>query len=1131
MASFLGGTESRGQTRKDPPITICIEAEQFQFPGDWVVASPEHASDGKCLLSGSGSLPAVTAIKIQNPGRYFLWARAMDFVNDKPGTRKFTIAVGGQKSPEVFGDSGKDGFTWEAGGSFMLNTGLVALAIQPLTSFARADALILTTDPDFKPDRVLGSGGRYQRMQPHKLSTGKIADPFTPIDISEIGSQPLAVLQNDLVRYEFVPAMRGGKATIIPVIRCKTKAGWKKMAIDAGSEFYSVIAAPTYAVFDNSTFYPKWKGGRENELATTVEISGVEIKTAQAGNGAIWNAGQINRFLPKAVHQGDGRIRLDFYLLAAGVFSAEWSLGAGDRAARVMLTFTPAKEGQYSLGYHLFLQRQLAQVKEILLPMLWQRHRLPERPQTLLDPLTPTPLALAEVSEGGESDVFGVIGDPKLIPFAWPNPARPHFGLNIRDVAGAVQPSIYGPVPGTPAAKRTAGVPVSFSFLVLAQPGDWYSGYQSVVQDVFGLSDYRSNVAVSLTEAALNMIDLVKDDQAGGWWERAKAFYQIESKNGSTHSMPMTLLSLYRLTGDEEIYRRRALPTMEYMLSRESAHFSPLPHDTGRYDAGGMNGPVRMFGTDAYGGIWQLTQKRTPAFKNIAFPDKGVRSAGGFSHEQLFDEWLANYELTGDTAALKQACDLADKYLAEKINQPPDKEIGPEPFYFISFVPDWEGMLRLYEATHQQRYLEAAAFGARQLMAGIWTQPLIPAGEITIHPGGEFAGDHLPSWRGPQQYRLGTPRQANDTPERKIPAWVVSNAGLGFEQPSTFKGRDTGRQIYQMYWAPLFLRLAELTGDKMFETYARNATLGRWGNYPGYYATGFTDLPLNPRYPWAGPDVTDIYYHHIPVHLTWTIDYLVAEASLRSGGKIQFPSLRQFGYAYFDTRVYGSEPGKVYDFQNAWLWFKRGLVEISNPQINYLTAHTKNQFFAILMNESSSEERMKVRLASKVLNYDKANAKAVTLIAEGKLTATLPLTDETVEIVLPSRGLVVLRLDGVKNEVPTHRILPEAKPSQYPSVADLDTDTGIKVKAAAIQATSGSWDAYVWCAASPNQVSQATLHYKVNGSWQQLEAGEYPFEFSVPVADASVGFQYFVEGQTPAGKRFKTQEAIIGAMH
>ncbi len=54
-----------------------------------------------------------------------------------------------------------------------------------------------------------------------------------------------------------------------------------------------------------------------------------------------------------------------------------------------------------------------------------------------------------------------------------------------------------------------------------------------------------------------------------------------------------------------------------------------------------------------------------------------------------------------------------------------------------------------------------------------------------------------------------------------------------------------------------------------------------------------------PKLSYNVPDVGFIYYHHFPVHLSWTIDYLVSEAKLLSKSKIDFPRLRQFGYAFF----------------------------------------------------------------------------------------------------------------------------------------------------------------------------------------------------------------------------------------
>ena len=1110
-------------------VTIGVDAKLFQFTGDWVVTETGGASGGSCLNSGpnGAKLPAATAIDIPGAGKYYLWVRAMDFPNDRPGTRTFSVSVGAKKSARIFGTSGKPGFTWEPGGAFDLPKGPVLLGIYGLSSFARADAILLTTDPAFTPTQAVGTPG-HPLVRPLQLNTPDKADPLGPSPVTDIADTPVAKLENASLRIEYLPALREGRRTICIRLAVKTATGWMAIPSNPESEIYSVIAAGMDTQLGFSDFYPVWQSSLRPRDMITLETGGGKIETAKAIPQVIWNAGQLVRFLPRAASMDSGGVRLDFYPTAAGSYSAWWQLLPGEHTARVRLTFIPAVRGQYALGYHLFFRRPLSAIKEILLPPMWQRLRIPDQPRSLLDPFTPTPVALAETSEADLPVVWGVSGDPTMLPFQWPGSANPHFSLMIRENSGQVQPSIYGPVPGTNAARADAGTALQFSFRVFVRQGDWYAGYRTAADEVFRLKDYRSNWGLSLTAAALNMIDLVMDDSHGGWWDQAKAFYQIESKNGSSEVSPLTLLSLYRITGDTAIYRRRALPTMEFVLSRQSVHFSPMPMNTGGYDAGGMNGPVRQFGPGVYGGFWEMTQRRTSAFMIPALPaGDSIKPGPGGSHLQVFDEWLARYELTGDHDALVRACSLADTYLAQNIQVPPIREPGEWAFFFVSMVPDWEGLLRLYEATGKHQYLAGAVFGARQLMTGIWTQPLIPAGNTRVNAGGQFPGDRFNSWRGGVHYRLGTPRKPDDTPGHDVPSWLVSNIGLGFEQPSTLGTGVSNRLIYQMAWAPDFLRLAQYTGDKTFETYARNAVIGRWANYPGYYATGFTDLPLNPRYPYDGPDVTDIYYHHIAPHLAWTIDYLVAEAALRSAGRIRFPSLRQAGYDYFDTRVYGHAPGAVYDSGDVWLWLRRGIVTVDNQELNYITAHNVNSFFLILMNESSTEEKASVRFSPDLLKYDPRVVKSVRQISNGIAGLPLSLQDGVASVTVPPRELVVLELDHTHIDMATQQPHSALREGPSPGSVKLSTGFGFDICAAAMQVTPGQWDAYIWCTASSQQVTRVRLRYQTDDGWHQLDDLEYPFEFSIPVKAGQSVFRFTVEGTTPEGKQFSTTESAI----
>ena len=145
--------------------------------------------------------------------------------------------------------------------------------------------------------------------------------------------------------------------------------------------------------------------------------------------------------------------------------------------------------------------------------------------------------------------------------------------------------------------------------------------------------------------------------------------------------------------------------------------------------------------------------------------------------------------------------------------------------------------------------------------------------------------------------------------------------------------------IMQSTWAPHLLRVYRHTNRTLFRTFARNSVIGRFANYPGYYLTCFTDLVHDPRYPYTGPDITSIYYHHIPVHYAFAMDYLVADAEARSGGQVVFPWVKQKNYAWFNNRVYTAEPGTVYSDRNAVLWLERGLVT-TDLQTDWLAARS-----------------------------------------------------------------------------------------------------------------------------------------------------------------------------------------------
>jgi hypothetical protein len=269
-----------------------------------------------------------------------------------------------------------------------------------------------------------------------------------------------------------------------------------------------------------------------------------------------------------------------------------------------------------------------------------------------------------------------------------------------------------------------------------------------------------------------------------------------------------------------------------------------------------------------------------------------------------------------------------------------------------------------------------------------------------------------------------------------------------------------------------------------------------------------------------------IYYHHLPVHLSWTMDYLVSEAHLLSNGRITFPGLRQFGYAYFDYRMYGHAPGSVMGEKDVWLWLKRGLVELDNPQLNYLTAHNGNSFFVILMNQSHQAESGKLTLNAAQITGDKTKGfGALRVLSGGK--ERIPLADGHAKISVPARGLSVLAVDGLNISIPAHRKHAEPAAAQQPGIVSVDQD-GMRFKGAAIQVEPGWWDAYIWSEAGYGAFKKLTLNWKHAGRTGSLTSTAYPYEFSVPVHDGQQELSFVIKGVTAKGSSFRTAERRIG---
>ena len=202
----------------DENITLKLEAEDFQFLGNWTKGGTYADCSGRnFLFSSSGAeFPAATVIEIPRKEKYTLWVRTVDFPEDRPGQRYCTVSVGGHLNSRPFGKSGKAGWSWEKGDVFDLSQGPVLLTLRdnPTVHYSRVDAMILSSNKTFIP---------WGQLDDITAKNAEIVDidmgaNRNPVQISPVSKQarptPLARLKNEHLQVTFIPAMRADKKGI-----------------------------------------------------------------------------------------------------------------------------------------------------------------------------------------------------------------------------------------------------------------------------------------------------------------------------------------------------------------------------------------------------------------------------------------------------------------------------------------------------------------------------------------------------------------------------------------------------------------------------------------------------------------------------------------------------------------------------------------------------------------------------------------------------------------------------------------------------------------------------------------------------------------------------------------------------
>ena len=815
---------------------------------------------------------------------------------------------------------------------------------------------------------------------------------------------------------------------------------------------------------------------------------------------------------------------------------------ADQQAPLFELGFEAYKKGNYSIGFDGMPTVDSSAIDFVYQPLTWTWKRFPSR------------FALTEEAYANTAAVFtnhdgyseGLAVSLASIPYRyalaaqWNNAGKADnkfwsvfpadgpkanslFGMAIRNTEGKAQPIIYAPLPGTAASKINKGEKFKIALVYFLHPGDWQKGTSQLLTSVFHYRSERENAKVSLNTTLDNMLDFAMNDVYSGWNETLKASnYQFDVPGTVKNVSALHPLSIALLTGNQQILKRRAIPMIEYVMSREKFLFSTS--DTpgqAQVPSHFLNGPCVDIGELV--ALNELTGGRTPAFSleaNRLFGKSRQLNMSTQTGGGSWQDYLARYRLYRNETDLQKAIDGAKEYLQQVydnyshtfFDSPGLRDKG------AGFTTDYGyriyDLFELFLETKDSLYLQAAFTGAKQFLLWTRSNPAPPARNIVVNKNNEvkgiFPGRRMSAAEGSPFVKMD---ETSIVPQREIPAWQTSLNGLVPEAPNTYAFGP----VMLAHHAAWLLQLAHYTGDTLLRDAAYNAVIGRYANFPGYY---FTSLHTNiyqrvdyPMHPFYDVKYNAIFYNHIWPHLALLVDFLISDFNYRSKGKIYFPGTYAPGYAFLTSQVYGAKKGTVMGNNNVQLWMPPHALQSDGIAFNYLMGYNEEDLFIAFANTSNKKATEYIQLNKDIISFEKdkqyeiveynSNGKTRKgVVKNGKLSITLLAgAHNCVQIkgIHPKKNKTI-EVASQMQEISKNRFL------RYTA----DQDSLSTITAMVIQPDETTAVFYAYANKTEKDWKECKLSYKLNNSetWTTITDTAYPFEFdmTLPKTNDTVSF-------------------------
>lgn len=829
----------------------------------------------------------------------------------------------------------------------------------------------------------------------------------------------------------------------------------------------------------------------------------------------LFEAGSSIVMIPKKAYHKDDSFVFDFAPQELFTLSASLTLPKNGYP-QLKFEFIPKKQSYFSIGYTGAPSFEASEVKEIWQPLIWQESRFPNLPYLTLAYHCPLPSAMVH----SQNHTFGVVADPSEFPFD-PLPVfnNSRFGIAIRNEAGNAQPLLFAPALGGVESQMKPDQKYQFKMQLMIEPTELLPAFKTLAQKVYHFQDYRSNGPHQLNRTLSNLIDYGMSHWSYFIDELKGCGYSTDVPGAVKNVSALDPLQMALVTDNPLIFEKRAYPILEFLISREKFLFSMDENQKSQDPSRKLNGPVAPVSELA--ALFSISQAKSTAFLELAQKEYQGERIRNLKVKQKGNTWqnaLSLFKATQDSTYLKKAIEGARIDSNKRVIQPAQDFYSPDaqPFFWTDFVPDYIGFFQLYEATGLPEFLEAAHQGALRYTQFVWFSPEIPNCNILVNKGG----------KAPVYWYLESKgHKPMEAPEETVPAWRLSEIGLTSESSGTSSGH---RAILMPNHGTWLYKIGYYTKDKFLIDVARSAVVGRYSNFPGYHInterTTIYEKPDYPLKPFKDLSVNSFHFNHIWPLMSVLVDFLVTDAFVKSDAAIDFPSEFIEGYAYLQSKFYGHKQGSIYG-EKAWLWMPQNLLSVSSDEVNYLTARGDDKIYLVFTNQSKEAQNFTFDLNKQLAHF--SDNHKVRIWNDNQFKGLDQMNNGQMKLQIASQGIVVVCVENLSVKTNFQQLFNESQAINLKGKQFQTLSFG-QTKAMIIQFGQAQKTAFIYLGDDDKVFKEVHLNYSIdNRPAQQLKDNAYPFEFTVPLENASK-ITFHLEGTKINGEQLKSENVVLG---